>query len=53
MLVALINLSDRATTVRCDLIGRGTYFDEISEERIYSQQSIEMSPYQVRWLTAE
>ncbi|MCH1494517.1 MAG: sugar phosphorylase [Rubripirellula sp.] len=52
-LVSLVNLSGQATAIGCDLIGRGTYFDEISEERIYSQQSIEMSPYQVRWLTAE
>ena len=52
-LLALINLTDRATVIESDLIGRGTYYDEISEERIYKQQPIEMSPYQVRWLTAE
>ncbi|MDA9776790.1 sugar phosphorylase [Rubripirellula sp.] len=52
-LVSLINLSDQTKNISSSLIGSGMFFDELAEQRIYGGQSIEMLPYQTRWLTKE
>lgn len=52
-LVALVNLSDEVRMIPSELIGENVYFDELSEQRIYTGQPIEMQAYQVRWLTPE
>ena len=48
--LAIINLSGLKS---CRRFLRRMFYIELSEERIYSGQSIEMRPYQVRWLSKE
>ena len=52
-LLAIINLSGVTKILPEGFFGGESFYDELSEERIYSGQSIEMRPYQVRWLSKE
>ena len=50
-LVVLANLSERPRTVEASAVDLDARYDVLARERLFAGESIEMRPFQVRWLT--
>ncbi len=51
-LAVLANLSVEPRMVDASLIEADLRYDELAQQRLWSNEAIEMRPFQVRWLTA-